>query len=69
MFLLTKYVMALQEAKMRGGCFYLGARTQGKTDAFPLVRTVSPIHTEVRVFVVFVKTGAVWRGPLNLWDL
>ena len=54
MFLLTKYVMALQEAKMRGGYFYLGACTQGKIDAFHLVRTVSPTHTEVSVFLVFV---------------
>ena len=29
-FLLTKYVTALQETKMRGGYFYLGACTQEK---------------------------------------
>ena len=52
MFLLTKYVMAV--AQDEGGYFYLGARSQGKIDAYHLIRTVSPAHTEVRVFLVFV---------------
>jgi hypothetical protein len=66
MFLLTRSALATlclqrsmwwlsQEPKMRGSHFYLGARTQGKIDAFHLVRTESPTHTEVRVFPVFVK--------------
>ena len=37
---------------MRGGYFYLEACSQGKIDASYLVRTVSPEHTEVRVFRV-----------------
>ena len=53
-FLLTKYVWLCQESKMRGGYFYLGARSQGKIDDSYLARTVSPTHTEVRVFKVFV---------------
>ncbi len=39
---------------MEGRYFYLGACSQGKIDAFHLVRTISPTHTEVRVFLVFV---------------
>ena len=53
-FLLTKYVMAL-EPKMRGGYFYPGAISRGKIATLNLVRTVSPTHTEVRVFMVLVK--------------
>ena len=51
-FLLTKYVKAV--AQDEGGYFYLGARSQGKIDDSYLARTVSPTHTEVRVFKVFV---------------
>jgi len=40
---------------MRGGCFCLGACSQGKTDALNLGRTGSPTHTYVRVFKVFVN--------------
>ena len=51
-FLLTKDVMSLaQDERLY---FYLGACSQGKIDAPHLVRTVSPAHTEVRVFRVFV---------------
>ena len=53
MFLLTKYVMSL-ETKIRGGYFYLEARSQGKKVTLNLIRTVSPTHTDVRVFRVFV---------------
>ena len=55
MFLLTKYVMSLQETKMRGGYSYLKACLQGRIGASHLIRTVSPIHTKVRVFPVFVN--------------
>ena len=40
---------------MRGRYFYLGACTQGKIYASHLIRAVSPKHTEVRVFKVFVS--------------
>jgi hypothetical protein len=40
---------------MKGGYFYLGACSQGKIATSHLVRNVSPTHTEVRVFLVFVK--------------
>jgi hypothetical protein len=40
---------------MKGGYFYLGACSQGKIATSHLVRTVGPTHTEVRVFLVFVK--------------
>ena len=55
MFLLTKYVKALKEKKMRGGDCYPRACSRGKINTFHLVRTVSPTHTEMRVFTVFVK--------------
>ena len=45
LFLLTLYVASLQETKMRGVYFYLGACTQGKIGASHLVRTASPPHT------------------------
>jgi hypothetical protein len=44
-----------QETKMQGDYFYLGACTQGKTDALHLVRTVSPAQTEGSVISVFVE--------------
>jgi hypothetical protein len=40
---------------MGGRYFYLGACTQGKIYASHLVRTESPTHTEVRIFLIFVK--------------
>ena len=49
-FLLMSVCDVSEETKMKGRCFYLGACTQGKTDAFHLVRTASPTHTDVRVF-------------------
>ena len=48
---------------MRGRYFYLGACTQGKIDTFHLVRTESPTHTEVRVFIVFVKGHSLNTSP------
>ena len=51
---------------MRGGCFYLGACSQEKTDALNLGRTGSPTHTYVRVFKVFVNNrnlkGNIFKG-------
>ncbi len=44
-FLLTLYVMALYETKMKGICFYLGARTQGKIDTLHRKGLKSPPHT------------------------
>jgi hypothetical protein len=66
-FLLTMYVMALKETKMRGGYFYLGAFSQGKRATSHLIRTVSPTHTDVRVFMVFVKikTREFSRAPFK----
>ena len=55
MFLLTKYVGALQETKMGGRHFYLGACTQGKMDASHRRRTEGPTHTEVSVFSCFFQ--------------
>ena len=34
--------------------FYLGACSQGKIVTSYLMRTISPTHTDVRVFMVFV---------------
>ena len=52
---------------MRGVYFYLGACSQGKIGDSYLVRTVSPTHTEVSVFVVFVfkilEGGVGFAGP------
>ena len=53
MFLLTKYVGALQETKMGGRHFYLGACTQGKMDASHRRRTEGPTHTAGGFFLVF----------------
>ena len=66
-FLLTMYVMALKETRMIGGYFYLGACSQGKRAAYHLIRTVSPTHTDVRVFMVFVKikTQEFSRAPFK----
>ena len=52
---------------MRGSCFYLGACSQGKIATSNLVRTVSPTHTDVRVFMVFVKikTREFSRAPFK----
>ena len=44
-FLLMQYVGALQETKMGGRHFYLGACTQGKMDASHRRRTEGPTHT------------------------
>ncbi len=35
--------------------FYPGACSRGKISTLNLVRTESPTHTEMRVFLVFVK--------------
>jgi hypothetical protein len=53
-FLLTKYVMALEETEIQGIYFFLNASIQIKINVLNLVRTVSPTHTEVRVLLVGV---------------
>ena len=45
-FLLTKYVMALEETKMKGIYFYLGACTQGKIEALHRRGLKGPTHTK-----------------------
>ena len=44
---------ALQETKMGGRHFYLGACTQGKMDASHRRRTEGPTHTAGGFFLVF----------------
>ena len=57
MFLLMQYVGALQETKMGGRHFYLGACTQGKMDASHRRRTEGPTHTAGGFLLFFSKQG------------